>query len=149
MKDDIKQTNLVRERMLWLGALIITAVVFLVIGLSSPLSFTNVRNEDRQQITIEKATDATSSDISSINNTALYATSVTSATTTVTSDRININTATAEELMTVPGIGEAFAQRILAYRHAHNGFTSLAELKEVEGVGDSRYNSWSPYLTVN
>ena len=49
--------------------------------------------------------------------------------------RLNINTATAEELETLPGIGQTMAQRIIAYRDQHGPFATIAELQLVEGIG--------------
>ncbi len=52
---------------------------------------------------------------------------------------ININTAGADELMQLPGIGEVIAGNIVEYRDACGGFTSLRQLLEVEGIGEGRY----------
>lgn len=52
---------------------------------------------------------------------------------------INVNTATAEELTTLPGIGQARAKAILSYRTEKGGFRSVEELKEIEGIGDKMF----------
>lgn len=62
--------------------------------------------------------------------------------------RINLNTATAEGLMTLPGIGEVIAERIVAYREIHGRFTSLDELAEIEGLGEKRIDAIRDYLTL-
>ena len=54
-------------------------------------------------------------------------------------DRVNINTADAKALDTLPGVGPAIAQRILDHRKAHGSFQSTEELKEVRGIGDVTY----------
>jgi len=56
----------------------------------------------------------------------------------ITAFPININTATKEELMLLPGIGEVLAQRVIRYREEHGGFASVTELKNVEGIGEKR-----------
>src|SRR4051812_33442411 len=51
---------------------------------------------------------------------------------------VNLNTATLEQLDTLPGVGPATAQKILDYRQEHGGFGSVDELGEVPGIGDVR-----------
>ena len=53
--------------------------------------------------------------------------------------RINLNLARKEDLMTLNGIGENRALAIIAYREEHGGFSSVEELKQVEGIGDGIY----------
>lgn len=61
---------------------------------------------------------------------------------------ININTATQEELETLPSIGEVRAQAIITYREEHGGFRTIDELKEVSGIGDKIFADISPHVTV-
>jgi competence protein ComEA len=51
---------------------------------------------------------------------------------------IHLSTATVEQLDGVDGIGPTLAQRIVEYRDAHGGFRSLAELAQVDGIGEKR-----------
>ena len=61
---------------------------------------------------------------------------------------INLNTATAEELIAVPGIGEVTAGRILEYRAQIGRFESVDELLEVKGIGEKKLASMREYLSV-
>lgn len=64
------------------------------------------------------------------------------------STSVNINTATAEELQSLPRIGPAMAQRIIAWREAHGGFRSVDELDAVPGIGPSMLENLRPLVTV-
>ena len=61
---------------------------------------------------------------------------------------ININTATADELTMVKGIGDTKAKNIVAYREEHGPFNSVEELKEVDGIGDTLYEQIAGSFTV-
>lgn len=67
----------------------------------------------------------------------------------VPKEKIPLNTATAEQLMTIPGIGEGYAARILEYREQNGRFHSVDELMNIKGVGEKRFAKWSPYLSVD
>lgn len=62
---------------------------------------------------------------------------------------ININTATAEQLATLNGIGPAKAQAIITYRDSHGPFQSTDELTKVRGIGSQTLAKNSPRLTVD
>ena len=61
---------------------------------------------------------------------------------------ININTASAELLQTLPGIGPALAERIVAYREEHGLFRSIDDLTNVKGIGESVLADFRDLLTV-
>jgi competence protein ComEA len=62
--------------------------------------------------------------------------------------QVNINTASQAELETLPGIGPAYAQRIIAYREAHGPFQRLEDLLEVSGIGPTRYKQLESLITI-
>lgn len=64
-------------------------------------------------------------------------------------DKVNINIASKEELMTLPGIGEARALAILSYRQENGGFSSIEELKQIAGIKDGIYSRIKDYIVVN
>ena len=53
-------------------------------------------------------------------------------------DIININTATSEQLQSLPGIGLTLAERIVAYRNKNGTFESVGELMNIEGIGETK-----------
>lgn len=62
---------------------------------------------------------------------------------------LDLNTATAEELTALPGIGPALAERIAAYRTEHGPFSAPEELMEVPGIGEAKYAALEGRITVN
>jgi competence protein ComEA len=63
-------------------------------------------------------------------------------------DKVNINTATAEELDTLPGVGPSIAQRIIDYRTTHGPFRSIEDIKKVKGIGDATFEELKDKITV-
>jgi comEA protein len=63
-------------------------------------------------------------------------------------ERININTATAEQLETLPGIGPTYAGRILKYRAENGGFGTLEELLKIKGIGKKRLEKLKPFIKL-
>ncbi|MEU4680653.1 ComEA family DNA-binding protein [Micromonospora sp. NPDC023737] len=61
---------------------------------------------------------------------------------------VNLNTATLADLDALPGVGPVLAQRILAHREQHGGFKSVGELRQVDGIGDARYEQLKELVTV-
>lgn len=63
-------------------------------------------------------------------------------------EKININTATETELDSLPGIGPSTAQKILNYREEKGKFKTVEEIKEVSGIGESKFNNIKDLITV-
>ena len=62
--------------------------------------------------------------------------------------RLNLNTATLAQLDALPGVGPVLAQRILDHRDQHGGFRSVGDLRQVDGIGDARYEQLKDLVTV-
>lgn len=61
---------------------------------------------------------------------------------------ININTSTKDELMNLPGIGEALSQRIIDYREKNGFYKSIEEIKNVSGIGDKLFDKLKDEITI-
>ncbi|HKK45449.1 MAG TPA: helix-hairpin-helix domain-containing protein [Balneolaceae bacterium] len=62
--------------------------------------------------------------------------------------RINVNTADMKALESIPGIGPAYASRILKYRKENGGFKTLEELKKIKGIGKKRLENLKPFVKL-
>ncbi|MEI6126560.1 MAG: helix-hairpin-helix domain-containing protein, partial [Pseudomonadota bacterium] len=59
---------------------------------------------------------------------------------------LSVNTATAEDLALIPGVGMQTAQAIVAYRKTHNGSMDVGELKAIKSFGEKKLQTLEPYL---
>ena len=64
------------------------------------------------------------------------------------SGKVSLNSATIEELMTLPGIGEGRAKLIIEYRNQNNGFKNIEEIMNIKGVGEKVFEKLKAYLTL-
>lgn len=62
--------------------------------------------------------------------------------------KVNVNTATAKDLQTLPGIGKVTAERIVAYRTEKGKFRSSADLLKVKGVGEKSLEKIRALITI-
>lgn len=62
--------------------------------------------------------------------------------------KVNLNTATKEELMTLPGIGESRADDIIAYRQTSGGFSSIEDIQNISGIKEKAFAKIRDYIEV-
>ena len=62
--------------------------------------------------------------------------------------RVNLNTATLEELEALPGVGPSIAKNIIAYREAHGGFAAPEEIMNVKRIGEKTFDKLKAHITV-
>ena len=63
-------------------------------------------------------------------------------------DKVNINTASAEELTALKNVGPKTAQAIIVYREAHKGFKTPEEITEIKGVGEKTFQSNKDMIVI-
>ncbi len=62
--------------------------------------------------------------------------------------KVDLNTASAEQLATLPKVGPKMAQRIVDYRTAHKGFKTIEELRNVKGIGPKVLEGLRPHVSL-
>lgn len=97
--------------------------------------FTPLADKDKLNLA-QKATDGMQIQVNRQNTTTV---DKQTSNNLATNNLININTATKEELDTLPGIGPATAQKILDYRQEQGSFQTLDDLKNVKGIGEAKF----------
>ncbi len=63
--------------------------------------------------------------------------------------KININTATVEQLAELPGVGEATAKKIIEFREQNGNFKTTEDLMNVKGIGEKKYEKLQDLITVS
>ncbi len=67
---------------------------------------------------------------------------------TEVSGKVNLNTASVSELDSLPGIGPAYAQRIIDYRDSSGGFQSIEDVQNVKGIGPKTFEKMKDLITI-
>ena len=65
-----------------------------------------------------------------------------------TTDLVNINTATTDELAKLPGIGETLAQKIIDFRETNGRFRRSEHLMLIDGISEKRYREIKPFISL-
>ncbi len=67
---------------------------------------------------------------------------------TVSAEKVNLNTATAEQLQTLPGVGPSTAKKILEHRAKIGKFTKVEEILNVKGIGEKKFQQMKDRLVI-
>lgn len=119
-------------------------------GLTEEADLTNINLayilEDGEKIYIPKKGEELPSDtFSSSSQNSSYSNY---SSNTLKNNKININKASQTELETIPGIGPSTALKIINYREENGKFSKIEDIKNVSGIGDSKYEQVKEYITV-
>jgi comEA protein len=141
-------------------SIIIGGVIFLWPASNKPIASDNSQKVAQLESTVKQLTDRvnelsknSSSTVGSPNvATSANAASQTNTATTeakTASGKVNINIATQAQLEDLPGIGPTYAQRIIDYRQANNGFKSITEIKNIKGIGDKTFDKLKDGISID
>ena len=109
-----------------------------------------IRVKDEEHYIIPKIGDAKQEDLKDVNNTKdIENAEIKNENTEKDSSKININTATLEELDKLPGVGEATANKIISHREENGQFKNIEDIKNVNGIGDKKFENMKELICVN
>lgn len=121
-------------------------------GLLEDADLTNVNLayvlEDGQKLYIPSINDETIENSISTGNGDNIISGSSSSSSSSSGGKVNINTATQQELQTLPGIGAATALKIIEYRESNGKFSSVEDIKNVNGIGDAKYEGIKDYICI-
>ncbi len=122
---------------------------FTIEGFLEPTSATDEVNgaEAEKETSMQEETETLTVPDTAVTEIQTEATS--DATAMQTEDkRVNLNTATLEELDALPGVGPSTAKNIIAYREAHGGFAAPEEIMNVKRIGEKTFDKLKAHITV-
>jgi len=106
---------------------------------SEEIEIDEIQEGEEESTGISTSTSKTSSSKSKTSSTPSKVT---------TGETININTATKAQLMRLPGVGEAIAQRIIDFRNANGDFQTTKDVTKVSGIGTKKYEDMKDNIVV-
>jgi len=121
--------------------LALAASLFLV-----PTTFQAAFAADFAEEKVSSATTSAEDKVSSVKTSAEEKVSTVSS--SADSSKIDINSASVEELTSVSGIGTSIAEKIVEYREQYGDFTDLADLTNISGIGSTTLTKILPYLSL-
>ena len=147
---EVSKTSIVNDCLKLAGGLLKNADTT-TINLSKPVSAAMVIYVPKKNEVIKSTTDKTTTTTTEIpNNATIPDNSNTSSDTSsaTTNLKINLNTASKEELTKLSGIGEAKAQDIIDYRNTNGSFKTIEEIKNISGIGDALFAKIKDNITI-
>ena len=109
-----------------------------------------IRVKDEEHYIIPKIGEAKQEELKDVNNTKdIENAEIKNENTAKDSSKININTATLEELDKLPGVGEATANKIISHREENGQFKNIEDIKNVNGIGDKKFENMKELICVN
>lgn len=108
-----------------------------------------IKYTECEDLTNEKITTTTKPiEVKETTTNKIVETTETVTTTKIFNEKININTATLEELMKLNGLGESKANKIIEYRNNNGLFETLEDLLKVDGIGNKTFENLKDYIEV-
>ena len=107
----------------------------------------NYEQSDRQFAILAQRADSISESEQETTKISSASVSLKKSKTKLPAGTINVNTASKEELMSLPGVGETMAERMMIYREEHGPFKTLEELESVKGIGKKKISRFAQYIT--
>lgn len=122
------------------------AAICLTVGFLALTVFASVRAKPAAPVEITVMTSAAPEAVLAGNDGVSAQTDLPAAT---AAQQVDLNTADAQQLQTLPGIGPVLAERIVAYRTEHGPFARPEQLCNVRGIGEKTYARLAEYITVS